>query len=127
LDATIDPSRPFAFPFIVENKSWLFDMRNTNLACDVDDLRFAAGGGLSRIRLVDEHWISIAPGDQGLFKCSIGLNTEEAPGSKIVKGHIFVSVFYQTLNYFGRQSPSTEFTWYPDGNPPHWVKGASPR
>jgi hypothetical protein len=123
VDSAIVPSKPFAFPFIVKNESWLFAMRRTNLLCGVASVRWRGGGGIEGPTIIDSKRADIAPGNSALFKCSIGMDAASEPGFQLTAGHLSISVTYQTAWWFNRQSPKTDFTWLTDGDPPHWAKG----
>jgi hypothetical protein len=122
-DPIVDPSRPFAFPFGVKNESWLFDMRDTSMICHIDKIRWSGGGGIENLNIEDVARATLAPGDTGIFKCSIQLRGEKSSGFELVSGHIIISVTYTTMWLIARASPGTEFTWFANGSPPHWVRG----
>jgi hypothetical protein len=122
-DPVVDPSRPFAFPFSVKNESWIFDMRDTELYCGIDEAALRGGGGMAGITLKDAARATIEPREEGIFKCSIVLEGGPTSPFDLVRGHIAISVGYRTLWVFQRHSPDTEFTWFTGGSPPHWVKG----
>jgi hypothetical protein len=125
IDTMTDSSRPFAFPFIVTNESWLFAMRDTELNCGIYEIKWAGGSGIAGLTLKDSKRATIKPGASGLFTCSIKLENGPGSGFTLVRGHLTISVNYWMLGWIPRRSPETEFTWVADGNPPHWVKGAA--
>jgi hypothetical protein len=125
IDARVDTSRPFAFPFIVTNESWLFTMGDTELNCGIYEIKLAGGGGIAEMTLKDSRHATIRPGASGLFNCSINLEYAPGTGFTLVRGHLTISVNYRMLGWIPRRSPETEFTWIANGNPPHWIKGAA--
>ena len=122
-DPVVDPSRPFAFPFSVKNESWIFNMRDTELFCGIDEVRFRGGWSVAGLTVTDATRATIEPRELGIFICSINSQGDLASPFNLVRGHILLSAGYRTLWMFPRKSTDTDFTWFTGGSPPHWVKG----
>lgn len=122
MDSMIDPSRPFTFPFFVQNESWLFDMRGTGLICTIDKIELSDGSRMTNAGFRVNRDLTLKPSERGLFGCSFALNLAN---TRVTAGRIFVSAEYRTLWLIPRQSPEVEFNWVPTGTMPHWVQGKS--
>jgi hypothetical protein len=123
-DSRADTSHPFATPFIVTNKSWLFSLGNAQLNCAVDIIRlknFEFANGI----LVGSA-ATIPPNQPFGFRCGIapgpGFNFFNVEPADVLAAHMHLYVTYKTL-WFSRQSDPIEFTWYTAANPAHWIAG----
>ena len=128
IDPAVDESQPFAFPFIVDNRSWLFDMSQADFFCEIAKFRTEDGSEIAGVTFLDNLHLTISTGKPGLFKCRISVAPTPKGRSGVVEGRLFASVRYRTIfSIFERRSPPTEFTWFPSGNASHWVKGSRNR
>jgi hypothetical protein len=125
-DLNADVSQPFTFMFTMKNNSSLFHMQDVKIYCDTEKVIMTNNHSLEGFSVVDTTHTTIGPEEVLNFRCAVagapGRNLFVAKPGDILDAHISIFVKY-TMAGISRTSPRTEFTWYTDGIPPHWIKG----
>jgi hypothetical protein len=110
-----DPSSPFAVPFTVKNKSFLFRMKNAQMVCEIDNVTLVQGGGLRGAKFIGNGATSIEPDGHASYRCPIGFAGRNMVGiqpNMIISAHIYLTIEYRTFLWPWLRAPRTEFTWF---------------
>lgn len=117
----INSAEPFEARFLVKNRSW---MTITNVVLNCMPLPLKANNNrytIHGIKMVglDDKISEIKPNQIKQFKCRIPPLRDI---TSINEAHILVSASYRKL-YWPWETEPTEFTWFPNGDPPRWIEG----
>lgn len=124
-----DPTKPFAYPFLITNNSHVFTLRNIRWTCHILDIKYDNPNyrvqEASVVRTGSTN--TLGPSDSIAIPCS---NPVAIP-AKILTTDVRICVSYEA-QILGRLWPShpnpnpTRFTWAGWASNPQWIRGQVP-